>query len=690
MAILKNRAGVVTPTAGTGTITLGAALTAAQNPNAASWQTFAAAGVANGDQVRYLILDSNGAWEYGPGTYTSAGTTLSRASGAMNGTVPGQKSSTGSLLALSGTAQVFITAVGEDIGAFTASATAPLVPVPGDIWYDLNSGMISIYVFDGNSSQWVQIGGGSLGTPSLGVVLRVFTTSQSYVPTPGTQFAIVDLVGGGGGGGGVQGATSNYYSGAGGGAGGFARARLTAAQIFPSIAATIGTGGAGGVASANGLAGTATSLGGLVVAGGGSGGLFGSVAQNATGGFGGTATVGDLLVPGMPGFSGYYNAVSNTQYLSVGAGGSTRFGSGGQCGAPAGGASVAGFAATGYGSGGGGAIANGPNSATGGAGAPGIIVITEYVVTVVTVVGSPTTVGGPPQGRLTLVTQTPVMTATASAVGSVFYTPYVGDKIPLYDGVNWLMTLFSELSCLTTDTAKNPAAIGASKVNDWFVWNDAGTVRLSHGPDWTNDTTRSGGTALTRLNGTWLNSLAITNGPGALRGTYVGTTRSNASSQLDWIQGSSAVSGGAAFLGVWNCYNRVTASTVVQDTTTNWTAGSGVTRPLNNSTTNRISAVFGLPEEVVIVNSVISGRSPTGHISAGIGVNSTTVMSGAYSGNALTSGNTPLIAEVCTIPVGFSFWQWLEACSSNDGLLFGTTSITVPIYANGLSIKARM
>src|SRR6187455_432668 len=227
MAILKNRAGVVTPTAGTGTITLGAALTAAQNPNAASWQTFAAAGVANGDQVRYLILDSNGAWEYGPGTYTSAGTTLSRASGAMNGTVPGQKSSTGSLLALSGTAQVFITAVGEDIGAFTASATAPLVPVPGDIWYDLNSGMISIYVFDGNSSQWVQIGGGSLGTPSLGVVLRVFTTSQSYVPTPGTQFAIVDLVGGGGGGGGVQGATSNYYSGAGGGAGGFARARLT-------------------------------------------------------------------------------------------------------------------------------------------------------------------------------------------------------------------------------------------------------------------------------------------------------------------------------------------------------------------------------------------------------------------------------------------------------------------------------
>jgi len=690
MAILKNRAGVVTPTVGTGVITLGAALTAAQNPNAASWQTFGAAGVANGDQVRYLILDSNGAWEYGPGTYTSAGTTLSRASGAMNGTVPGQKSSTGSLLALSGTAQVFITAVGEDIGAFTASTSAPLVPVPGDIWYDLNSGMISIYVNDGNSSQWVQIGGGSLGTPSLGVVHRLITANGTYVPTSGTQFAVAEAIGGGGGGGGAMGAIGNFYGGGGGASGSYSRTRLTAAQIGAGLTATIGLGGTGGTNTVNGGAGGTTSLGALCVAPGGGGGDFvdTSATQVGKGGLPGGLGTGDLVANGAPGGNGGFFASTASP---SGEGGSSVYG-GGARGVLNQGAVTNGLPGSNYGSGAsGGSCANNAANSVGGVGSPGVIFITEYVVTVVTVVGSPTTVGGPPQGRLTLVTQTPVMTASAAGIGSIFYTPYVGDKIPLYDGVNWLMTPFSELTCLTTDTAKNPAAIGASKVNDWFVWNDAGTVRLSHGPDWTNDTTRSGGTALTRLNGTWLNSLAITNGPGALRGTYVGTTRSNASSQLDWIQGSSAVSGGAAFLGVWNCYNRVTASTVVQDTTTNWTAGSGVTRPLNNSTTNRISAVFGLPEEVVIVNSVISGRSPTGHISAGIGVNSTTVMSGAYSGNALTSGNTPIIAEVCTIPFGFNFWQWLEACSANDGVLFGTTSIsTVPIYANGLSIKARM
>jgi hypothetical protein len=124
MAVLKNRAGVSTATTGTGTITLGSALAAGVAPNAAAWQTFAAAGVANADQVRYLILDSNGAWEYGTGTYTSSGTTLSRASGAMDGTVAGQKSSSGSLLSLSGNAQVFIAAIAEDLGAAVAGPTS--------------------------------------------------------------------------------------------------------------------------------------------------------------------------------------------------------------------------------------------------------------------------------------------------------------------------------------------------------------------------------------------------------------------------------------------------------------------------------------------------------------------------------------------------------------------------------------
>src|SRR5262249_16471315 len=70
MAKLFNRAKVNTATVGTGTITLGAAVSAA-------FCTFAEAGVANGDKVTYIIEDGTN-FEIGVGTYTSAGTTLSR------------------------------------------------------------------------------------------------------------------------------------------------------------------------------------------------------------------------------------------------------------------------------------------------------------------------------------------------------------------------------------------------------------------------------------------------------------------------------------------------------------------------------------------------------------------------------------------------------------------------------------
>lgn len=98
MTKLVNRAKMTTATTGTGTITLGSA--------SVGYQSFADAGVSDGDVVRYVIEDGNN-WEIGTGTYTSSGTTLSR--------TVSESSNSDNAISLSGTAVVFITAIAADI-----------------------------------------------------------------------------------------------------------------------------------------------------------------------------------------------------------------------------------------------------------------------------------------------------------------------------------------------------------------------------------------------------------------------------------------------------------------------------------------------------------------------------------------------------------------------------------------------
>jgi hypothetical protein len=100
MVKLANRARMTTPTTGTGTLTLG--------PPVDAFQSFAAAGVANGDVVRYVIEDGS-AWEIGTGTYAAAGPTLTRS--------PLESSAGGAAIALTGLASVFIAATTEDFEA---------------------------------------------------------------------------------------------------------------------------------------------------------------------------------------------------------------------------------------------------------------------------------------------------------------------------------------------------------------------------------------------------------------------------------------------------------------------------------------------------------------------------------------------------------------------------------------------
>ena len=251
----------------------------------------------------------------------------------------------------------------------------------------------------------------------------------------------------------------------------------------------------------------------------------------------------------------------------------------------------------------------------------------------------------PPQGRITLQTVVPVMVTTQSAKTTIYYTPYVGNQIPIYDGSTMVMTTFAEISVATTDTTKSPAAIGASKVNDWFVWSDAGTIRIGHGTDWTNDTTRAVGLGF--VNGIYTNGASITNGPAQFRGTYVGTTRSNASSQLDWIIGGSGLDGSPYTLNVWNTYNRRPIAPMILDSRASHAYTTAAWQGWNNTTGMRVTFVVGLSEDSVSAEFTMVATSTSNAVplACGIGLNTTTAASGATGYTFFTSVNTNLVAS---------------------------------------------
>lgn len=282
-----------------------------------------------------------------------------------------------------------------------------------------------------------------------------------------------------------------------------------------------------------------------------------------------------------------------------------------------------------------------------------------------------------PSGRLTLTTALSITVADVTAAATVYFTPHLGNHIPIYDGTNWVPTTFAELS-LALDSDSGHAGYHQSGKNfDLFVINDAGTIRLGTGPAWTSDTARgtgAGTTQLSRSSGMIYNTVAITIRFGSASGntvsvaagsaTYVGTMRASANGQTE-----DSVT--KRFL--WNMYNRAPRQLKKYDTTDSWTWSTNSYQQANANAANQVEFVRGLDEDVARLTArhfVISSGATARIVVVAIGLGSASAnaadcMPGRFSATSTNAGH--LTATYEGFPgLGYRYLTWLEAGGGAD------------------------
>lgn len=208
------------------------------------------------------------------------------------------------------------------------------------------------------------------------------------------------------------------------------------------------------------------------------------------------------------------------------------------------------------------------------------------------------------QGRLTTETGVAVSATDRTAQSTIYFTPYSGNRIALYDGTRWGLYAFTErslaLSGLTSD-----------KNYDVFLYNNSGTLTLELSAAWTNDTTRAD--ALTTQDGIYVKD-------GATTRRYLGTLRTT---------GTTTTEDSLAKRFVSNYYNVIMREVFVSISNSSYSYSSATVRQINASAGFKVEAVISNPEyscEVWVRNTSNSGAAG---FNLGIGLDSTSTFSGS-------------------------------------------------------------
>jgi hypothetical protein len=208
------------------------------------------------------------------------------------------------------------------------------------------------------------------------------------------------------------------------------------------------------------------------------------------------------------------------------------------------------------------------------------------------------------QGRLTVTTGTPVPVVDATST-TIYFSPYKGDVVSIYDGSKWVYRNFTEASISVPATTATMYDVFGVYTGSAFA------LTLTA---WTNDTTRA--TALATQNGVYVKTGAATN-------LYLGSFRTASGSVAGTVEDT------RQRRNIWNYYNRVRRQMRVIETTNTWNYTTASFRQANGSTSNQLDVVVGVSEDQVEVNAIGAASHSATNVDAavGIGIDSTTVNS---------------------------------------------------------------
>lgn len=228
-------------------------------------------------------------------------------------------------------------------------------------------------------------------------------------------------------------------------------------------------------------------------------------------------------------------------------------------------------------------------------------------------------------GRLTLTSGVPVTTADVAGATSIFLTPYSGQFVPGYNGVEWVQyDVGGEISLALDSNAAHTGYHQLGKLFDLFVEVSTGVPRLVSGPAWTSTTVRA--QAISQLNGLWTNTAsmvtkfdtsAATLTVPANQGLYVGTFGATANGQTGDL---------ASGRNLWNFFNRKPRKLAIFDATNTWNYSVAAFQPMNANGNNIASFIRGLDEDVVLATHVAQAINSTATVRtviASIGLDAT-------------------------------------------------------------------